>query len=142
VLGLTLPAQAPGASAVASELATRAERRGVRLADHQWPVIWAAPGGSLPALDAGIDPASLLIAGADPSAEVSRHGPRLACLRLSDLGPEGRVPVGSGRLDTTSYLVACSLQAHAGPLVVDVRGLTDASRAARAVGQRYGLHFK
>lgn len=138
VLCLTLPADAPGASAVVSELATHAERRGVRLADHQWPVIWAAPGGSLPALHAGIDPASLLIAGADPSAEVSRLGPHLACLRLSDLGPGGRVPAGSGRLDTTSYLVACSLQAHAGPLVVDVRGLADPSKAARSAQRRFG----
>lgn len=120
VLSVSLPAH----DAIAGELATMtaaAERCACRIADHHWP----PDAGRANDVWVGVDPATMMIAdpAADVAAAVSVHANRVASLRLSDLDESSRVPAGDGRLDLLMYLVTASTCAHAGPVVVDVRGL-------------------
>ncbi|MDX2132639.1 MAG: hypothetical protein SFY69_11370 [Planctomycetota bacterium] len=118
----------PGATAdVARSLGMAAERRGVRLADHAWP---ARPDASLAI---GIDPASMLGAGADPVQGVTTLAGTPATARLSDLSAAGRVPAGDGRLDVLLYEGALSARSFEGPLVVDVRHLREPAAAAQTL---------
>lgn len=118
VVSVVLP-ESP-AEGVASALAAAGEGQGVLVVDHA-P---AAP----PEAWWGSDPAMLLMAGADPSAAVSRRGSHVLSARLSDANAMGRCAVGSGRLDVLEYAMALSTAGVRGPVVLDVRGLPDAGR--------------
>ncbi|MDX2114742.1 MAG: hypothetical protein SFZ24_03860 [Planctomycetota bacterium] len=135
VLAVQLPPPTSAAAAV-DALITRAASIGVRIADHAWP---SRPEASQPdALAVGLDPPSILLAGADPAAEASRLSGRIAAARISDLGPAGRVPPGKGRLDLLSYMIALLARPAAAPTpVVDLRGIPDQHAVARALVSRW-----
>jgi len=128
VISLVLPPKPLEGAAPA--LALAADRSGVRLADHAWPP--AAPPHAA-SIDVGLDPASILGSKADPAKEASSllSGSRLAAARLSDAGPYGRVSLGApgARLDLLAYSVALLTGAYPGHVILDVRGLADATSA-------------
>ena len=115
-----------GNAAVRADLLKGAQDHGVVLADHAWPS--AEQTGDGPP-DLGVDPAGVLMGGGDPAPAVLAAGPRLASVRLSDCGSEGRTAVGEGRLDTMSLLAALDASSYSGTLLIDLRGLGDADAA-------------
>ncbi len=128
VVCVTLPsALAPDALAL---LSGAAARQGVRLADHTWPSAHASSEGPIAQ---GIDPASLLSVGVDPSAAIAGVKPVIAAARLTDSGEIGRVIPGSrqGRLDIQAFGVSLSVRGFSACVVVDTRGLVDPDRGAR-----------
>lgn len=125
VLSLTLLSKP--IAGVIEALAAECARGGGVIADHGWPV----RAGSSLAL--GIDPAAMLVAGADPAMEVAKLAATPASARLSDLAAEGRVVPGTGALDITAYDAALAVQGYNGPRVVDLRGLWDQAAAAGAI---------
>jgi len=124
-VSLTMPKDVEAGALAA--LSAAAESAGVVLADHAWPA-----SGSPPFIRAGLDPATVLLAGDDPARAASRLGERLAVARLSDADAQGRRPLGdgSGRLDLTAYAVAIATGGAEPQIVVDLRGLTNQGRAA------------
>ncbi len=131
-ISIVLPENLSGA--VKSQLATAADKAGVRLADHA-PVAERTPSTGI---DAGIDPAAALSAGKDPASLVSKLGPALASGRLSDLSRHvggGRVVPGSrdGRLDLLAYIVALTTIEYTGWVVADTRSLAQPNAAAAAM---------
>lgn len=128
---VSLPAE-PTAAGIVAALVTRARECGAVLADASWPAKWTAQG-----VAACIDPATIMLAGDDkesPAKALARTGPAAACVRLSDLGPGGRVEPGTGRLDLLAYLVAASVvEPTAGPPVADLRGVAEQDRVARSM---------
>ncbi|MFG0284120.1 MAG: hypothetical protein ACF8R7_06825 [Phycisphaerales bacterium JB039] len=129
VITLTLPAEAADARAA---LRAAAERCGVGVADCRWPAADGA--GDM----IGLDPAAILLAGADPVAAAAAHGAEARAARLSDLSTAGRVaPGGSGgRLDVEAYLAALDVAGYRGHAVVDLRGVADQERAAASALDR------
>lgn len=115
---------------LASRLRTASERLGTTLADHAWPPRKpASPSANLPL---GLDPATLLLAGADPVLEVTRLPTAPASARLSDANSMGRTdPRDAGRLDILSYTAALATRGYSRPLIIDLRGLRDPDRTAR-----------
>ncbi|MEO1130131.1 MAG: hypothetical protein AAFX05_10565 [Planctomycetota bacterium] len=139
VLSVALPHD-DDARPVIESVCSVALERGVRLADHTWPPTETARDGSSP-LSVGVDPAAIYLAegiDADPAASVSRLGPALAAVRLSDVGQTGRVAPGSGRLDTFAYAVAVATSSFGGDVVVDLRTLTEQDTVARDVIEQFG----
>lgn len=124
VLSVSFPASEN--SAIRSDLVERALNAGVVCADHAWPI-----DAEVESTRVGIDPATLLLAGADPGAELPRYAGRLGCVRLSDADQSGRAPVGSGRLDVDAYRAAALGVNWQAPVVIDVRGLNDGDGAAK-----------
>lgn len=135
VVALLLPRPAPAGAVEAIERA--AEHAGCAAADLTWPLDGAGkdPGatGSAPGLGVALDPAAIVLTGADPAAAVHSAGARLAQARWSDAASGSRVSVGAGRLDTLAYRVAVELARPAGMSVADVRGL-ERDAVAAAVG--------
>ena len=129
-VNLTLPAEAPEARAA---LGAAAHRCGVRIADTTWP-----PAPDLDeALSLGLDPAAILLAGADPIQAAAQHGATCASARLTDLAPIGRVAPGAGRLDVDAYLITLDVAGFNGHAVLDLRGVPDQARAAATVSGRF-----
>ena len=151
-VSLTLPIKRLPAD-LAEALVEAADGHSVRLAVHceheptalhEW-----IESVDLPALGAAIDPATLLAQNADPSQWVQRFGHHLTVARLSDLergvGDETedteqphaidsvRCAVGQGELDVMAYRVSLDLATgRAGPVVLDLRGLTSPMQAAQS----------
>lgn len=116
---------------VRQTLIDKAASAGVGLADFAWPVKTDL---LRPYLGAGLDPATILIAGQDPAALVMALGANLFGCRLTDVGRglgTSRVTPGSGRLDVLSLTVALAMTGFAGPLVLDLEGLPDPQRVLR-----------
>lgn len=139
VLSTLLPdaedAAAPVNSAL-SALRERASSQGVRIADCRWPLAKRHEPADSP-IGVGVDVAQVLLDGSilgDPAREVSRLGPRVVSIRVSDASASGRAEVGSrgGRLDVLALSVAAATGGYRGSAVVDVRGLRDAARGATA----------
>lgn len=135
IVSLVLPKEP--VEGVVEALALAAERTGAMPADHAWPLLNTAR----PGVHAGIEPATLLMAGADPAKESSallRDG-RLASARLSDSGVVGRTPLGShgGRLDVLAYSVALITGGLEGWVTLDVRGLPDPESGVRSALERW-----
>jgi hypothetical protein len=131
VVSLALPRPLP--LEIRSALIAAADLSGVCLADHAWP--WA-DGSPSPLLATGLDPATVLAAGADPVAQVTPLGGRLALARLSDLTAAGRSAVGSAgaRLDLAAYAAALMASGYPRAAVLDLRGAgAQALVAQRAV---------
>lgn len=109
---------------VVVRLAAAADRMGVSIAD-----LAGAPDAPWPPVGIAIDPAAVLAGGGDPSAEVSRAGPRLAAVRVVDLlrsgmrGPIGRP--GESRLDVLAFRVAVEVGGFRGLPVIDCRQWAD-----------------
>lgn len=115
-------------------LGAAADRTGVALADLSWPPASAVaerarPGGV--GLGIGIDPAAVLMRGADPASAIAGLAVPVAAARLSDVSAVGRVVPGSpgGRLDVLGYAAALHTRGFAGAVVADLRGLPDAAHA-------------
>lgn len=114
-----------------------ADARGVRLAIHAEDQLdaqeaWLAD-ADITALGVAIDPATAIAQKLDPAELVHRFARRLAVARLSDAPASGgeRCPVGQGELDIADYRVAVDLAvARAGPIVLDLRGLSNPLTAA------------
>jgi sugar phosphate isomerase/epimerase len=136
-LSLSLPENL-GSEATALLIA-RAEATGARIADHTLRTQEQPPLDPESPLGIGVDPASLLLAGRDPAAAVSRAGRLLVTARLSDATVVGRIAPGSpgGRLDQLSYIVALSTVAFSRPLVVDLRGLAEQHATAADIRSRW-----
>jgi sugar phosphate isomerase/epimerase len=95
-----------------------AQRQGVELADHRFPL------AKLDSVGAGIDPATWLSHGADPASGVMESASRLVCARLCDLlqtGLRGSIGEPNGRLDVQKYRIALSVSGYSRPVVVDAR---------------------
>lgn len=128
VVCVTLPAE-PAAAGLIAALAERARTAGALLADASWPPKWTAQGVAV-----CIDPATIVLATEptiSPAKAIATAGPAVACARLSDLGPAGRVEPGLGRLDLLAYLAALTTNASVGSPVVDLRGIADQEAVAR-----------
>ncbi|HYE03360.1 MAG TPA: TIM barrel protein [Phycisphaerales bacterium] len=142
MVAVTLPPEPP--AAVRAALIDAAERVGVRLADHAYPQP-ASPGVSgdrSPWLGVGIDPAALLLTGADPAGAAARAGDALAGARLTDAAPpRPRVAPGApgGRLDIQAYIVALLAARYPGHAVLDLGGLPDPPAAAAAAQRAWGV---
>ena len=125
-------------------LSDHALSQGVRLADHAWP-IGERDGGSADegeAIGIGLDPATVLSAGADPIMLAAKIGSRLVCARLSDIGAgapgSARIAPGSGRLDVTAYLATLVTVGYTGHVILDLHGLRDPAGAIAGVVPRPG----
>jgi len=129
---IALPGDCP--SGVISHLDRACEAHGVMLADHAWPA--RAPAGTV---GVGVDPASMIFAGADPVAAVSGLASTPIAARLTDLAPTGRVEVGSGAgsLDRIEYEAALHAGGFEDFLVVDLRGLPDPVASAGRQSPRH-----
>lgn len=135
VLCVSLPSDAAAGGIIAA-IAERARTSGAILADSSWPQRWTAQG-----VAACIDPATILLSGEaslSPAKALALTGPAAANVRLSDLGPAGRVEPGAGRLDLLAYLVAASTVSGGVIPVVDLRGIADQPAVAAAVQGRCG----
>jgi len=151
-VSLTLPIKRLPAD-LASAMVESADAHSVRLAVHAEHEPTALSDWiesvDLPALGAAIDPATLLAQSADPSRWVQRFGQRMVVARVSDLergvgdemeDSEGahavdsvRCAVGQGELDVLAYRVSLDLATgRAGPVVLDLRGLTSPMHAAQS----------
>lgn len=97
----------------------------------------------LPALGMAVDPAAILARRQDPSAIVHQHNQWLRVGRLSDFssqaGGEGeRCICGMGELDVIPYRIALDLcPARLGPVVLDLRRLSDPLEAARRAAKAW-----
>lgn len=159
-VSLTLPVRRLPAE-LATTIVESADGHSVRLAVHAEDQLEALQRWveqvDLPALGAAVDPAALLARGYDPSQVAQRFGKHLAGARLSDValgsvdeselegreeadptlvrrGSESvRCVVGQGELDLLAYRVSLDLATgRAGPVVLDVRGLSEPLHAATA----------
>jgi sugar phosphate isomerase/epimerase len=106
-------------------LADAADHVGAQMADHAWPAR-----ASLGPVGVGVDPAAMLLAGADPVREVARSASTPSAARVNDAMRGGRVALGSGTLDLLAYKIALSTKGYMRDLVVDVRGVADQQQAA------------
>lgn len=132
VLSIVLPADAD--SSVGTALRGACEQWGSAVADFAWPVQAGDRGGE--GIGVGIDPASLIAAGADPVLECARLSAAPRAARWSDFSGGQRVMAGTGSLDIPAYeatLVARGLRC---PVVVDLRGLRDQRRAALVLREK------
>ncbi|MFN0011263.1 MAG: hypothetical protein ACKVS8_06415 [Phycisphaerales bacterium] len=129
-VSIVLPRPVPGE--VVGQLRARADAAGVRVADCALPLGEASEGDERDPMAVGLDPAGMLLANVDACKEASRLGKRVACARLSDLSPSGRIAPGDkgGRLSLTEYAVATALGCPDAPVVLDLRGVADPQRAA------------
>ncbi len=81
-------------------------------------------------IGAGLDPASVLMGGDEPSELALKAS--IVSARLSDSDSAGRCPVGGrGRLDVRAYAGALSVGGYAGDVVIDLRGLVAQDENAR-----------
>lgn len=124
VVGVTLPRESPARVL----LGQAALRVGVTIADHAWPAGPAAPG-----IGVGIDPAAVILSGDDPVRAVASLTTAPASCRLCDLGQQGRVAVGAGRLDVIAFEASARTAGYDAPFIADVRGLRDQIGAARTI---------
>jgi sugar phosphate isomerase/epimerase len=108
-----------------SSLGAGAERHGASVQDHRAGSTGACPAG----ITIGVDPASVLIAGEDPSQVVHQLGAQLGAARLDDVNAMGRCPVGAegGRLEIDGYKAALMI-GGLDWLTVDLRQLSDPTR--------------
>ena len=126
-------------------LVEQADARGVRIADHAWAGGAHARGKVPPdaPLGVGIDPAALLLAGADPAPVVSHlareGGPGVIAARLSDADGAARVEPGArnGQLDGFAYAIALHTAGFEAPVVLDVRGVPEPLAAASRARERF-----
>lgn len=136
VVSVVLPAAPP--EDLVSAIASQAQSRGARIADHAVRNgIAMAPVDPDAPIGVGIDPGALILAGQDPGAAAAKAGAALASARLSDATLVGRAAPGSGRLDEAAYLASLSIAGYARPLVLDLRGVANQDAAARAVTARW-----
>lgn len=136
-LSLGLPV-AEVSEEVRRTLVEAADGRGVRLAVHAEDQLDALKAWleavDQHALGAGLDPAACLARSLKPVRTAAMLGKRLAVARLSDVtGGALRCAVGEGELELAAYRVAVDLApSRAGPVVLDLRGVEDPIKAARA----------
>jgi sugar phosphate isomerase/epimerase len=138
-VSVVLPEKLP--EDVRRTIGDHAMSRGVRVADHAWPIIEGPAGAGPHEIGAGVDPATALAAGVDPVGLAAKLGTRLACARLSDVpkgvgAGGGCVAPGSGRLDVMAYLVTLSTTGYAGHAVLDMHGLRGPGNIVREVMER------
>lgn len=128
VVSVTLPKTA-GAD-VLSVICAAAERAGVVIADHQWPVVER----DQPLIGVGIDPSAVVLGGGVPSEAPLKVG-SVAAARVSDLAAQGRVAPGSGdgKMDLLAYRIALDACGFRSMPVLDLRGLQDPEKAARGI---------
>lgn len=128
---LFMPSDAADA---ADALGREAQRRGVALADFTWPVAEGA--GAV-----GVDPATLLGAGADPAAVIPGLLRRVEAARVVDLLRSGlRGPIGeqgSARLDAMAYRLALEMSGFHGLPVIDCRQWQAPLQGARLCAARW-----
>lgn len=134
-------APAPGVQAA---LRQHAERAGILLADHAWPVRERPDDAPFAARDVGLDPAAILAAGHDPAATAISLASRIASVRLSDCSRLGaRVAPGSpgGRLDLAAFGAALAVAGRVPGkwVTVDIRGVPDAAAQAALVPARWPM---
>jgi sugar phosphate isomerase/epimerase len=121
---------------VKDALAEAADAHGVTLAVHAEDQIEALiawlDAVDQPVLGAALDPAALIAREHDPAQVAMRLSKHLRVTRLSDLTSDvTRCGVGEGELDVMAYRVAIDLaEARLGPVVLDVRNVTDPFAAA------------
>jgi sugar phosphate isomerase/epimerase len=92
------------------------------------------------AIGAGLDPAAVLARKGKPVHAAMTLGKTLTVARLCDqsVGDAVRCPVGRGGLEVSGYRVALDLAAgRRGPVVLDVRGLTDPAAAATSAAKAW-----
>jgi sugar phosphate isomerase/epimerase len=120
---------------VVRSIADHAEGRGVRIANHAWPIV--EKGNAEPAIGIGLDAAVALAAGSDPVMLAARLGARVVSVRIGDVGATGeRAPPGRGRLDVPALLATLASTGHAGSAVLDLRGLKAPAEVIALVGRQ------
>ncbi len=147
-ISLSLPTKRL-APELAEAIVEAADGHGVRVAVHDEDQLDAleqwVKAIDQPMLGAALDPAALLTRGYDPAEVAGRFGERLAVARLSDVerglsgddleqgarGESVRCRLGRGELDLMRWRVMVDLASRrTGPVVLDLRGLTDPMGAA------------
>ena len=120
--------------AIGQRIAGSAERAGVVVADHTVKR-GAESTRHGPIIAAGIDPAAVLAAGLEPLAAISTLKEPAAAARLTDLTASGRVVAGTrgGRVDVAAYVATLHVNGYRGPLIGDLRNMTEQGRAAEAL---------
>jgi sugar phosphate isomerase/epimerase len=128
-----------GGEEIRNAVIDRALSQNVQVADHRYP--WPEDIDGAGPLRIGIDPAAVILAGADPAEAVSRASTTglLAAVRLSDLAASGRVVPGEGSLVDLSFRVAVATSRYQGPLVVDLRGLPPGEESGGQLHTAYKL---
>lgn len=130
---------------VSETLLSHAVQAGVRLTVHTEDQLdalsrWVAKTNGVAGV--GLDPAALLAGRKDPVQTAQQSLDTLAVARLNDtrtgLADDTRLPVGQGDLDLSGYRVCCDLAPHRhGPIVLDLRGLTDPRSSATVARQAW-----
>lgn len=131
LVSLALPANL--ATSTVAELKLAAEKSGVVIADHVWP---ARPSSDDAPLRVGLDPATLIAAGVDPSAAALSPAPPAVAYRLTDFAAIGRVAPGDGSLDLAAFDVAMTTLNWAGTTTVDLRAMPNAKASVERLRQR------
>jgi sugar phosphate isomerase/epimerase len=131
---------------VTEALLTAADAQGVVLVVHAEDQIaalrvWLAETDTQVA-GIGLDPANLLGGRSDPAALAQSLAKSVVGARLSDnrqgLADGSRCPVGTGDLDVMGYRIGIDLAPHRrGPVVLDLRGLSDPLAAAATAQQTW-----
>ncbi|MEM7623120.1 MAG: hypothetical protein AAF235_07930 [Planctomycetota bacterium] len=125
------------AASLLAVLNAAAQRVGAVLVDHA-PDREAADLAA--SLRIGIDPAVILAAARDVPDRVLRAGQCIGAVRLTDWNGSRRVPVGTGELDARQFFAALSIAAPEISPVIDVAGLPEPGRAARAAINTHAKH--
>jgi sugar phosphate isomerase/epimerase len=138
VISTLMPADV--SSEVLARLSAEADRRGVAIADHQWPLRLASSSeGVVSGIGIGIDPAAIIASGADAVGAVValKTPPRAA--RLREMTIDGNTVPGDpgGRLDVTAFAAVLSARGFQGHIVADVRGLIEPEVGARRIARRF-----
>ncbi len=116
---------------VTGEISQTAQSEAVEVADFRIArAKSAAPLGG--PIGVGIDPATLLAAGLDPASHIAKLSATPIAARLCDWTGGGRCELGKGRLDRLTYEATLATKGLSRPIVLDLRGLHDADRAAKA----------
>lgn len=103
-------------SSVCDVIKQTSQRTGAAFADAHWPSKHHF---------IAVDPAAMIFAGErNLHQTIAGIGiERVAAARLSDVTSLGRVPIGEGSLDVTSYEVILQSIGYKGPLTLDLRGM-------------------
>ncbi len=132
-------------ASVIAPLTEVTNRCGAYIADHAWSSDGHAQAHASRGapLGMGIDPAVILLAGADPARTVSAlsatDGPGILSARLSDTDGAARITPGasSGRLDAFAYAIALHTACFERHIVLDLRGVPNPLIAADIARDRF-----
>jgi sugar phosphate isomerase/epimerase len=136
VVVMTLP-EGEGAAEAIETLAASAERAGAVIGARNWPRVETSGEVSARRVGIALDPAGVLLAGADPTDALAGVGEDLAHVRVSDIASAGRVAPGEGRLSLEAYAGALGMLGWSSPATLDLEGVGSQVEAAARLMERW-----